>query len=86
MRHLPPAQTSARRTVPGAARVALRRAGIALSFPERLARENGWSPDEGRRVCEEYKRFVRWFSGGSGKGGGCAGGSGCSGCGGGCGR
>lgn len=30
----------------------------ALSFSQRLARENGWSPGFSRRVTEEYKRFV----------------------------
>jgi hypothetical protein len=29
----------------------------ALSFPERLARENGWSAAEAERVIVEYKRF-----------------------------
>lgn len=29
----------------------------ALSFRERLARENGWSMDRASRVVEEYKRF-----------------------------
>lgn len=29
----------------------------ALSFAERLARENGWSRTEAERVIEEYKRF-----------------------------
>ncbi len=29
----------------------------ALSFAARLARENGWTPDEALRVIEEYKRF-----------------------------
>lgn len=29
----------------------------ALSFAERLARENGWSLAEAERVIEEYKRF-----------------------------
>lgn len=30
----------------------------ALSFTQRLARENGWSLEFARRVVEEYKRFV----------------------------
>lgn len=29
----------------------------ALSFAQRLARENGWSLDHAERVIEEYKRF-----------------------------
>jgi hypothetical protein len=29
----------------------------ALPFAARLARENGWSPDEAERVIGEYKRF-----------------------------
>ena len=29
----------------------------ALSFIQRLARENGWSPAEAERVFEEYRRF-----------------------------
>lgn len=28
-----------------------------LPFTERLARENGWTPDHAARVVEEYKRF-----------------------------
>jgi hypothetical protein len=32
-------------------------ADAALSFAERLARENGWSRAEAARVIEEYKRF-----------------------------
>lgn len=31
--------------------------GAALSFAARLARENGWSPEEADRVIGEYKRF-----------------------------
>lgn len=30
----------------------------ALSFSQRLARENDWSPDFTRRVLEEYRRFL----------------------------
>ncbi|MCW3848315.1 hypothetical protein OF829_13800 [Sphingomonas sp. LB-2] len=30
----------------------------ALSFAERLARENGWRPERAARVIEEYKRFA----------------------------
>jgi hypothetical protein len=30
----------------------------ALSFAQRLARENGWSADHAARVIEEYKRFA----------------------------
>ncbi len=29
----------------------------ALSFTQRLARENGWTPAEGERVLDEYRRF-----------------------------
>lgn len=32
--------------------------GVALSFSDRLARENGWSRRHTRRVIAEYKRFV----------------------------
>lgn len=32
-------------------------ADAALSFTDRLARENGWSPAHGARVVEEYRRF-----------------------------
>ena len=32
--------------------------GAALSFADRLARENGWRPAHAARVTEEYKRFV----------------------------
>src|SRR5688572_7963740 len=31
--------------------------GAALTFSDRLARENGWSSDRAARVIEEYKRF-----------------------------
>ena len=31
--------------------------GAALSFEDRLARENGWSRAQAARVVEEYKRF-----------------------------
>lgn len=30
----------------------------ALSFTQRLARENGWSQEFARRVVEEYRRFI----------------------------
>ncbi|MEZ5304131.1 MAG: glycine-rich domain-containing protein-like [Verrucomicrobiales bacterium] len=33
-------------------------AGAALSFSQRLARENGWSQDFARRAIAEYKRFI----------------------------
>lgn len=33
-------------------------AGSALTFTDRLARENGWSVGYARRVVEEYKRFA----------------------------
>jgi hypothetical protein len=32
--------------------------GAALSFTQRLARENGWTLLYARRVAEEYKRFM----------------------------
>lgn len=32
-------------------------AGAALSFEQRLARENGWSAGQAARVLEEYRRF-----------------------------
>jgi hypothetical protein len=32
--------------------------GAALTFPKRLARENGWSLEFAERVCGEYKRFL----------------------------
>ena len=32
-------------------------ADAALSFTDRLARENGWTPRHGARVVEEYRRF-----------------------------
>lgn len=32
--------------------------GVAFSFSDRLARENGWSRRHTRRVIAEYKRFV----------------------------
>lgn len=31
---------------------------IQFSFTQRLARENGWSPDFARRVVEEYRKFI----------------------------
>ena len=31
--------------------------GATVPFSQRLARENGWSPDYAARVVEEYKRF-----------------------------
>lgn len=31
---------------------------VALTFPKRLARENGWSVTYSQRVIDEYKRFV----------------------------
>ena len=32
-------------------------ADASLPFAQRLARENGWSPDHAERVVDEYKRF-----------------------------
>src|SRR5690349_19351007 len=32
--------------------------GAALSFADRLARENGWRADHAERVIEEYRRFA----------------------------
>lgn len=32
--------------------------GAALSFADRLARENGWPADHAERVIEEYRRFA----------------------------
>ena len=40
--------------------------GIPLPFSQRLAREQGWSPDFTTRVIEEYKKFL--FLAGSGQG------------------
>jgi hypothetical protein len=33
-------------------------AGSALTFPKRLARENGWAEDFAARVVDEYRRFL----------------------------
>jgi hypothetical protein len=33
-------------------------AGSALTFPKRLARENGWADDFAARVVNEYRRFL----------------------------
>lgn len=34
------------------------RTDVALTFVQRLARENGWAPEFAARVFEEYRRFV----------------------------
>lgn len=36
----------------------LEKADSALPFSARLARENSWTPDFSRRVCDEYKKFI----------------------------
>lgn len=33
-------------------------ADIDLPFSERLARENGWTPEFSAKVCDEYKKFI----------------------------